>query len=311
MLSGYKRTIALLAGIKLGVFNELLNKKQSLYELSQNLSANQEMLNLLLDFYISEGIVTYSEGFWQLTKDFNLDDNKLVEIIQIAEHEENIYRNWNTVDNIVDSIKKGLNHRLFDIQGFGVDSLDKYNKAMYGKNIEIISFWIKRSISHLKNISLLEFGRSPGVIADCLMRQRINIKADVAVFDNLFDITTKNIGNPDIEVFKLSEFKIAKIYNAVILLNTVHYYNRLDMKNSLELLHSNIESDAILCIADLFYSKSSQFSSGILIDWITHGGVNFIYIEEIIDILKDTGFNIIKINNLSDIATDLIICTKK
>jgi hypothetical protein len=311
MLTGYKKTCALSAGMKLGILDKLSQKKLSLNELSQSISVNPEMLLLLLTYFLSEGVVECTEGLWRTTEDYTVDEKIQEDFLNITEHEENIYRHWNTPENIVDAVRKGAGQRVFDLQGFQSDSLVKYNRAMYGNNVRVISFWIKRYIRHIKSISFLEFGRSPGVLAGSLKGQEAEIKADAAVFDNLYDITCQKLEGSDICVHKLSGLKDFKKYNVVAMFNTVHYYSQKDLEKVLRRFHAELEDGAVLCIADLFHSGDSRFKSGVLVDWITHGGTSFIFIEELTDLLNETGFSITKIKNLPEISSDLIICSVK
>ncbi|HEX2927160.1 MAG TPA: methyltransferase domain-containing protein [Ruminiclostridium sp.] len=311
MLTEYKKTCALLAGIKLGVLSKLSQKKLSLNELSQSISADPEMLLLLLIYFSSEGVVECTEGLWSITEDFAIDEKMQYDFENITEHEENIYRQWNTPENIADAVTQGLKHRAFDLQGFPPDSLVKYNRAMYGSNVKVISFWINRYIRHIKNISFLEFGRSPGVLASSLKLQGADIKADVAVFDNLYDSTCQKLENTDICLYKLDGFKDFKKYNVIAMFNTVHYYSKKDLEKVLRSFHAELEDEAVLCIADIFHKEDSRFKSGVLVDWITHGGTSFIFMEELTELLNETGFTISNIKNLPEISIDLIICSVK
>lgn len=309
-LSDYKKSCALLAGIKLGLFFKLSAKRYSLEELSHSISVNSEMLYLLLVYYSGEGIVEYSEGLWGLTKDFSARGN-FRDFMYIAEHEENIYNKWNTPDGIADAVRKGISKREYDLQGFQKNSIEKYNKAMYGNSVHIICFWIRRYIGHQSAVMFLELGRSPGVLAETLIKQDRSIKADVVIFDDFFDSTTQQVQNDTIGIYKISEFKYVKKYTTVALLNTVHYYSRPDLEKLLKHIRSKFDSNAVLCIADFFHSEERPLKSGILIDWITHGGINFVFINELTELLDHVGFNIIKIKNLPELAIDLIFCSIK
>lgn len=309
MLTVYKKSCAFFAAIKLGLFDELAKGKCTLHELANKITVDPEVLNLLLIYFKSEGIVGCPEGKWCIGKEFTLIDKKLADLIDVIAHEENIYKNWVTPDVIVSSIKEGVGRRTFDQQGLQPESLHIYNKAMYGKNVSIISFWIRREIRKLGNISLLEYGRSPGVISTTLIKQGLRIDAAVTVCDEFYNIAKEIASKSEISVYRIDEFISKEKYDVITLFNTVHYYSKVDLIELLKNLRTRLKPDATLCIIDLFYCEDNQFMHNLLLDWITHGGIHSLFIDEVTEILNESGFTNIRVKELKDIGIDMIFCS--
>ena len=63
---------------------------------------------------------------------------------------------------------------------------------------------------------------------------------------------------------------------------------------------------SIICIADIFLKINDETNSPFLLDWITHGGVYNLSIEDLKSVMEKAGFKIKKQKYIAEISTDLI-----
>ncbi|MHC1683116.1 MAG: hypothetical protein AB6733_09240 [Clostridiaceae bacterium] len=306
ILTSYKKTSAFIAAFKLGIFQEIVKENISAALLANKLSIDEDMLELMLNYFESEGILLNHEDCWSTTDEYkvfldNIDDYK-----DIISHEENLFNHWITPKSIVSALKSGISNREFDFNGLSKEENEIYNKAMYGKNIEIMSFWIKREIKNITNIQLIEYGRSQGVVTKILKKQQLKFNGDIVVNDEYYSSCRDNFVDSDVNIHKISEFKETNKYNVFILFNSVHYFSEKKFRDILNKIKGMMLENSVLCIADIFYKPSDEFSNGLLLDWITHGGIYNTKINEITNNLINSGFEVKKIKNIPEISTDLI-----
>lgn len=284
----YKKTAALLATFQMGLFRCIKEYGRINKGMFNQLGFNEDYAELLCVYLANEGYLTKSDGCFRLSKDFEI---QLDTFEKICEHESFLYNKWLSLEQIVSSIRidKG---RLFDKDGFTIEEQAVYDNTMYGSNINLITFYILRKIKHKKESTMkcLEFGRSGGRIGQALKKHISKVSFDIVAL------------NHNIESHSL--------YDLIFIYNTIHYQNNESWKNTFCQMKNMLYEKGVICVADIFYKENNAFSSTILLDWITHGGINNIYSHEVVEQLKRSGFTKIEHQFIDQISTDIIFAYK-
>ncbi|MHB1392548.1 MAG: methyltransferase family protein [Clostridia bacterium] len=311
ILTSYKRTCALLAALELKIFDKLLKKPIENGELAEVLEADKEMLECFMNYLREEDLVNYEDGAWHISESFTPQATKISEFANIIKHEKNIYKNWITPEVIVSSIQSKNGDRKFDVEGLKSEDNEDYCKAMYGKNLNLIAFYIQRKLNGMPTpINYLEYGRSYGELGIVLQKKIPEVSVYLAIDDTYLDIfkqtALKRFLHPPERVQGLKDFEYTGQYDFIYIMNTIHYYKRSEALDRLHKLRKLMHKDSILCICDLFNGNHDRFNSTLLIDWITHGGIYNLSLKSVIDMLNEVGFTNISHKFLREISTDLI-----
>lgn len=305
LLTQYKKSVALITAVELGLFKLLVDRPLTTSELAGKLSSNAEMLEIFLCYLEQIEILKKENDYWGISEFFQSYFISLDKYASILDHEKNLYQNWITPYSIIEAMKKGSGERCFDKQGWDLDQKKTYVGAMYGQNINILSFWLIRELSIMKNIKLLEFGRSPGVIAKALSQKFPGLTGKIVICNEFYDICIENISSTLFKVSKINEFDFVGKFDIICLLNTVHYFTRNQMIEFTRRLKLLMNDNAIIFIVDFFPKKVNPFLSGLLLDWITHGGIYNIQTTDIDNIIEEAGLKKIKQKFISEIGLDL------
>lgn len=283
----YKKTTALLAVFQLGLFRRIkeygcINKK-----MFSQLGWDEKYTELLCVYLADEGYLSYLDGCFQLSKDF---EGQLDTFEKICEHESSLYHKWLSPEQIVSSVKI-TEGRLFDKEGFTPEEQVAYDNVMYGSNVNLIAFHLLRKIKRDKASSMrcLEFGRSGGHIGQALKKHIPEISIDIVSFDQNIE----------------SEF----LYDVIVIYNTIHYKTPEDWETTFCQMKKMLNENGVICIADVFYKEDNIFGSTVLLDWITHGGVYNIYSHEVAEQLRGN-FTKVEQQFIDSISTDIIFAYK-
>lgn len=311
VLVSYKKACALMATFDLGIYEILLSNPTSVIELTENLRADEEVMKCFLEYMRTEGILEEKDGLWSVTNDFSCPIKDINTYRNIIEHEKNIYKKWVTPQKIVTSVKKGIGHRDFDHKGFSLEDKKIYSCAMYGDNLNLIAFYIRRELKGRNTIECLEYGRSMGELSTALQRMIPELSVTLAVDKSFSSIIEQSIiprfTQKPKAILNMDDFILDTTFDLICIMNTIHYYEKDYALELLRRLKRSMKRDARLCICDLFYDKDDVFKSSWILDWITHGGINTLTAIEVFDLLKKAGFEDIKHKYIDGISTDIFL----
>ncbi|MDR0287985.1 MAG: hypothetical protein LBI03_09830 [Clostridiales bacterium] len=287
-LFSYKKTATLLAVYKLGLFRQIKEHGGMDKDICRQLGLNERYTELLCVYLKSEGYLSLIDGVFQLSKEF---EGQLDTFENICEHENSLYHKWLSPEQLASSVS-ALEGRLFDKEGFSPEEKIAYDNAMYGSNVNLISFHIYRKIKcdGIYPIRCLEYGRSYGCIGQALKKHISEIKVDTISLG-------QTIGD------QIS-------YDVILIYNTIHYKTPEEWQITFCQMKRTLQKNGIICIADVFYREDNLFQSTVLLDWITHGGVYNIYDHEVAEQLKDSGFAKVEKQPIDAISTDLLFAYK-
>lgn len=131
-----------------------------------------------------------------------------------------------------------------------------------------------------------EYGRSKGRMTEKLAKK-------LAVHNTICEQT--------------QEIKSLKDSFAVIfMMNTVHYLSAEAFSKRITEMKQLLKKDGLLCIADVFYQDDTMFHSTVLLDWLTHGGIHHLFLNETCKELRACGYGEIRHQFIENIFTHLI-----
>lgn len=288
IITGYKQSVALMAGMQMNI-PEILSKPIGRKELSEILGIKERPLLLFLMYLKSMGILEEENDVWHIEEETR---SRLKEFEYIIKHEQNIMESFNTCQNVMESLKN-------EKKEFSRKDRQIYLSAMNGKNLEVIVFRIVREYRKKGPISYLEWGNSAGQMSTIISKFFKGAKMTIVVSD-------KFINQNDLHLYN----KVDSSYDLIFLYNTVHYYSSEELKKTLLYIKEHMHENSLLCIADMFLKEEEYENYMYLIDWITHGGTNHLYVSDVSEVVNQCGLHISKSIYMREITTDLILIKK-
>lgn len=284
-LFAYKKTTALLAAFQLGLFRQIKEHGYLNKGMYHQLGWNERYAELLCIYLAREGYLVEAAGGWQMNKDF---EKQLDSFGKICEHENALYHKWLSPEMIALSVQSDTDSRLFDKEGFSSEEQNAYDNTMYGDNVNLITFFLIRKIKcgRASPVRCLEYGRSAGRLGQALKRYILEINIDVVALDQSIESQSS--------------------YDVILIYNTIHYKTPNEWKMVFGQFKKVLNKDGFICIIDVFYKEDNLFLSTVLLDWITHGGVNNICSQEVIEQLRSISFLKIEQQFIDSISTNMI-----
>jgi hypothetical protein len=285
ILDCYKTASAFFTAYDIGLFDMLYELRASTEIIAQKLTVDVAMCKLLLYKLKESQWICGQDNLWYLEEEFREEYPYMKSYKAQIDHEMNIYNRLMSPELIVKSLKSEYGQRPFDKTGFTLEEQETYNQAMYGENVQLIGLQMFRMLRNRKEINGIEIGRSNGVLVSQL--KKLGLKFETAVVTN--------------DVIPASNQ-----FNVVILFNTIHYWDEAYCKKQFAEWKKNLTEDAQIFIIDFFYEDGDKFTSNILIDWITHGGIYWSVYTELNDRMEQSGYKIIKNLPLKKIHTRIL-----
>lgn len=310
LIIGYKKSAAFFTAYQLGIFKYMKDRAVDAKELSSDLGLDHKMSCMFLKYLVSIGFLQSVDGKCQLSDEFSETIGQLDELEDILTHESNLFHKWISPDSITSSMIAGYGKRLFDVEGFSQAERLTYFKAMNGRNIDIIAFWIYREFGSRANINSLEIGRSLGRISLSLKNKLVGMNMSIVMKRELLSSyeyqTKESLQEHNPKILTLEDYDFSGIYDLVCMYNTIHYYSRQEAINLFRNLRKCMKEQSVICIADIFIKEKDGFADSCLLDWITNGGVYNLSSEEVESILNEAGFKITSHKTIDQISTDIL-----
>ncbi|MBD5534774.1 MAG: hypothetical protein HDQ99_03760 [Lachnospiraceae bacterium] len=304
IIRAYKYSSAFITAYELGIFQLLKDEALSLIEISDRLNANEERLLLLLIILEEQKVLEHSENQWKLDEDLCQSYEILENMADIIHHEANIFSSLMYPAKVKQAIIAKEGQRDFDLKDFTKEKQKLYDNTMYGKSLKIIALNIMRAIRRKKNPTIIEYGRS----RDRVLNELTQIGYQFQGFCMPDEEIRRNenlewIGNHD-RIIELSE---EEKFDVILFYNTIHYYSKAVLYQKLTELKKILKQDTMIVVIDIFYEQGNFFTTGVLMDWLTHGGINFIKQESVEEAFKECNFATLKTANLKEVNCKMMI----
>ena len=280
----YKKSAALFAAIDSGLFTVLREQKGlTLYAL-KDLGWTPDYTLLLCLYLEGEGYLQKKDGKWSLSDAF---EKKYHSFMLTCKHERNLYERWITPQEITKAVRAVYpDSRTYDQKGFRVDEKVVYDALMYTDTTDIIALYLLRKLPANRPLKLLEYGRSKGRMTEKLAKK-------IAVHNTICEQTQ------EIEFLKDS-------FDVIFMMNTVHYLSAEAFSKRITEMKQMLKKGGLLCIADVFYQNDTVFHSTVLLDWLTHGGIHHLFLDETCKELRACGYGEIGHQFIENIFIHLI-----
>lgn len=310
-LTGYKETEALLAALEVGIFAHLQEASRSVGELAVCCGVDVQLLSVFLLYLESRGFLTNQAGQWSLSEAFNQEWKRIEDILLVIAWEKRLKFSWVTADELVLALKQGQGQRPFDLHGLTNADEVLYIRAMYEKSVRVLGWYLKRVLKAVANPRILELGRSPGYLLKCMLQQTPEVSGVVAVSPELQAIALRimeNELNPERrQVVGLEDNWDEQEYDLVCINNTIHYWQPAQANEFFLRVRRCLVPGGVLAIHDFFLDPATPFTATILPDWITHGGCNFLYLEEVQEAVLSLGFTNPRVSTPAGLNSKLML----
>lgn len=167
----------------------------------------------------------------------------------------------------------------------------KYKKALHGKNSRL------RVLKGLRFVSKFNFARVievSGGAPDYVLQLSKQKKIPTLYFFSVGDFSRAY--SPELSELITSNRLSSKCTNErdfdlCIFNNAIHYFSMTDLSN---FLSEKTKKDSIILVDDLFLPEKG-FENVIGLDWLTHGGIHFKRVEELVSFFKFHGVKLLEI----------------
>lgn len=253
---------------------------------------------------VEQNILECTENKWKLDEELSQSYELLDNMVDIIHHEANIFSSLIYPTKVKQAILAKNGQRDFDLKGFTKEEQNIYDKTMYGKSLKIIVLNIMRVIRCKKNPAILEYGRS----RDRVINELTQIGYQFQGFCMPDEEIRKNENLVWSEHYdKILKFSGKEKFDVILFYNTIHYYSKTLLYQKLMELKKVLKRDAMIFVIDIFYQQGDSFSTSVLMDWLTHGGVNFLKGESVEETFHDCNFVTLKTVTLKEVNCKMMI----
>lgn len=304
LIMGYKKSSAFMTAYETGILERLHSNSANTQELSEATGMNPDYLSIFLLYLSSMNLVKEQEGKWMLTEDLESSYAQLQTLDGILSHEKNIYQRWMYPERLEQSLKSETGKREFDQIGFSKEEKKLYDQTMYGSNLKVMGLRIYRELRAFKNPLILEYGKSKGAVLQALKGTGYPLKGYYMSDES---IQNAEYAERDIGLEILTDLGREQRFDVIILYNIIHYFDKNTFQSRISMLKEVLKDHGRILIIDLFYQRENLFSSNILLDWLTHGGVYLPTIQSLEEELEGSPFRIIRFIPIREINCSIIV----
>lgn len=291
LITAYRKTVLMLAVYRIGLFEIVRSKPLETEQIAAKLNINRELLDILLDTLNEMGMIAKVSSGWHAS--INMDGFR-----SLFEFEQSLYDKFITPDYLIESLKSVTDGRPFDKDGFSLKEAANYFQFMNGRNLNLLVLLISREIGKKTDLNYLEFGRSLGSLGVHFQKIFKNLSVDI-VFDmqyiQIFEEQVKAEYKAIVPKIHHNTYDIVEQshYGLICVYNTIHYYKAVELLEELNKFRKCLADGGLLCIIDIFLDER-PLNHLITLDWITHGGIYYLKLQELENLLSQAGLTIVK-----------------
>lgn len=275
-IQAYKLSYVLMAVNELDLFEVIDSSPKTVFDIALERGLNPLYLELLLNFLKSYSFLQSKDDKWYLSKEFKVRDYaSYLALKDIIRYESHIAQQWITPEKIIGTLLASDDERPFEKKGWTEEGLNLYKNATYADNLKYISVIVHMYIRKFVINNIYPEGEGAKYLKDMIQKRYKDILEESE--------NTKN--------------------TAILLYNKIHYLNSDEV---VELCH-RVEDANYLIIADFFMDEQNRFLNNLAIDWLTHGGTNFINKTHLYEVCNKNGLEIVESKFLERIHTDIIL----
>lgn len=274
-IQAYKHSCVLMAVNETGILEMIENGVGTIEELAERGGLNPLHLELLLLYLASCSYIENRDHKWFLNQSFQTTDYESMKALKdIISYEAFLFRNWITPDKLIAALRSPVNYRPFDKEGWSEEGKQLYKKVTYANNLRYIAVRLVRYLKELGIEKLYCFGDGSRFLYEELEKSFTGLR-------------------------QAEEMTGAE---GILLFNKIHYTS----PSQLEKLLTVIKKNTYLLIVDFFHDKKEGFLNGLLMDWMTHGGIYFPDIDRLLGFCRDRKLTVTKNTLLKRIHTGIV-----
>lgn len=310
---GYKCSTVLIAAWEIGIFDLLLMKECSVKELAELTQSNSQILEMLIQALGFCGMLEETEEGIKIRPENIRPLQQLKKNQNLLSHEMNLLNRWNHPEHVLARLKETIVKKDYISDAFTIEEQKDYFAAMNEGNLELLLIAIRRECTISSHTTMLEYGRSIGGMSKLCTDKWEGIHCDICVdkaFENVSNELYEGLrGKAGIRILCEEEWN-QNTYDFIFLYNSIHYYQPSELIALLDHFYQVLKPGQVLCISDIYAEEKDVFYAGVLLDWITHGGTNQRTFQELLLLVEQTQFKIVKTVRLNQIHNRLLFLTK-
>jgi hypothetical protein len=309
----YKCSVALISAFEIGIFDALITKELTVKDLAKITQCNPVMLGMLLNILKCYGFLEETKEGFRIPSGYISQLQVMNGNNKILSHEKNLMNHWNIPERILTQLKGSGAKQDYIRDTFTIEEQKDYFNAMNERNLELLFVYIRREYPLTSETVMLEYGRSLGGMSLLCKNKYQNINCDIC-FDKEFEPVSIQLygslrNKKGIRIVSDEEL-MYNGYDFIFLYNSIHYYSQQELIELLGRLYQLLRPGQILCISDIYVDEKDIFYAGVLLDWMTHGGIYQQSFQELQNLIEHTQFQIIKSVMLKQIHNKLLFLTK-
>ncbi len=202
--------------------------------------------------------------------------------------------------NSIENLQHVITNKTYEPSSASIDLRLKYQDALHGQQHNYRILYAMKKIGKLQQKNILEITVSNGTYINCIKRLYKDntfflYQPENAIINACFDA-----GSHDIEIFNsISDISDNSI-DIFIINNSIHYLSGLS-----QLILKAAKQGAFIIIDDIFSDDSSN--AVMLIDWLSHGGQNYLTSKTLINELNEIGFRSTRIDDRKSFYQSLFL----
>ena len=311
-LLSHRLSTAIVTAEATGLLDELAKKSSTLEQLAENLGLNLEALRLFLKFLLAMGVVCEdAEGVRLAQKDSQWWKPAIA-------LEARLQQTWLTPESMSDVLRLGLKNRPFDQPGFDDEFARLYRDAMCGGTQASVA----RQVTRLFKLGLkdgercLEIGRGIGILSKLLGQQLAPPDTELIALAPAPALICEH-EHQEIQAYTpvcawLDIIPPPARFNLIFVMNAIHWLQPAEAKTVLARLLAGLSRNGQLLIVDMFLPAAVETGNPnvipwiFLLDWMTHGGTNFLTVPEVEEQLAEAGAREVGHRSLANLPFEVI-----
>lgn len=311
-LISHRLTTAIVAAEAAGLLDELAKEPATVEQIAQALKLKTEPLNLFLRFLAALGVV------FQNADKFTLVERKNKWWKPAIALEASLQKTWLTADAVGDVLRLGFDRRPFNQPRTDGEFDCLYRDAMCGQtHVSVVQQVLRRFKPNQDAARILEIGRGIGILSKWARQKLASPETELValtpapalIFEEECQVNPANLKLVQSWTDIIPE---AARFHLIFVMNGIHWLKPAEAKTVFQRLLAGLAPNGLLMIADMFLSGGDVISSApkvpwiFLLDWMTHGGTNFLTVDEVVEQLVEAGAGKVEQHPLANLPFEVI-----
>lgn len=287
-LLSHRLSAAVIAADAVGIFDALSQKALMPERLAEALRLDRDALLFFAKFLQAAGLV--SEG----AEGLHLTEACRVWLKPTVALEARLRKTWLTPEAIADVLRHGISRRTFERLEPDAKFAQVYRDVMCGPWQQAVARQVIRIASLPQEARVLEIGRGVGLLSVTLRRERQSVEAEwIALRPAPALVCEGALHECEIVDVPLCGWdEIAPVpgrFSLIFVVNAIHWLHASQAPQVFARLLDGLAPGGRLVIADIFLPSDMAYNDHnlkawcFILDWMTHGGTNFLTVADVLE----------------------------